>query len=145
MKAALTMAGLISLTAGAVPVARDTAAAPQAAEWREEHHPGGQLKSRVLVRGGLREGVEHRWHANGRLASVRVFAGDLLHGHARSWYADGSPHEERWFAGGQEVGRQRAFAPGGELYLNYEMRGGRRYGLVNAKPCLPAAGATEGM
>ena len=30
---------------------------------------------------------------------------------------------------------QQAWTPDGELYLNYEMRNGRRYGYVNARPC----------
>jgi len=34
---------------------------------------------------------------------------------------------------------QQSWTAGGELYLNYEVRGGRRYGMVNAKPCLPAS------
>ena len=117
----MALSSLLILTAGAVPRSAAAGARP-AIEWREELHPNGQLKSRVLLRDGLREGVEHRWHPNGRLAAVRVFAADRLHGQARSWYADGSPYEERWYKDGQEAGAQRAFTDDGVLYLNYEMR-----------------------
>jgi antitoxin component YwqK of YwqJK toxin-antitoxin module len=139
MRAALTVAGVMTFATLQPPPA-SVPAAP--VEWREEYHPNGAMKSRVQIRDGMRQGVEHRWHSNGRLAAVRTFANDVLHGQSRSWYADGSPYEERWYAGGQEAGAQRAYAPDGVMYLNYEMRNGRRFGMVNARPCLRAA---EGM
>jgi antitoxin component YwqK of YwqJK toxin-antitoxin module len=54
-----------------------------------------------------------RWHANGQLSEVRHLRGDREDGLQQAWTADGA------------------------LYINYEMRNGRRYGLMNARPCAP--------
>jgi hypothetical protein len=55
----------------------------------------------------------------------------------RSFYPDGRPFELRHFLNGREEGLQQAWTESGELYINYEMRNGRRYGFINARPCRP--------
>jgi antitoxin component YwqK of YwqJK toxin-antitoxin module len=55
----------------------------------------------------------------------------------RTFYASGRPYEVRHFYNGREEGLQQAWTEQGELYINYEMRGGRRYGFINARPCEP--------
>lgn len=56
----------------------------------------------------------------------------------RTYYASGKPFEVRHFYNGREEGLQQAWTEDGELYINYEMRNGRRYGAINARPCAPA-------
>jgi antitoxin component YwqK of YwqJK toxin-antitoxin module len=55
----------------------------------------------------------------------------------RAFYPDGRPYEVRHFFNGKEEGLQQAWTEDGTLYINYEMRNGRRYGFINARPCLP--------
>jgi hypothetical protein len=55
----------------------------------------------------------------------------------RSFYPDGRPFELRHFFNGREEGLQQAWTEDGEPYINYEMRNGRRYGFINARPCRP--------
>lgn len=55
----------------------------------------------------------------------------------RTFYPDGRPYEVRHFFNGKEEGLQQAWTEDGTLYINYEMRQGRRYGFINARPCLP--------
>ncbi|MEQ1897485.1 MAG: hypothetical protein ABL971_08895 [Vicinamibacterales bacterium] len=55
----------------------------------------------------------------------------------RTFYPGGRPYEVRHFRNGREEGRQQAWTEDGTLYINYEMRNGRRYGFINARPCLP--------
>jgi len=55
----------------------------------------------------------------------------------RTFYANGQPYEVRHFFNGKEQGLQQAWTEDGTLYINYEMRNGRRYGFINARPCLP--------
>lgn len=57
----------------------------------------------------------------------------------RSFHANGRPFEVRRFKQGRETGLQQAWTEEGVPYLNYEMRDGRRYGYVNARPCAPVA------
>ena len=55
----------------------------------------------------------------------------------RTYYASGKPYEVRHFLNGREEGVQQVWAEDGTLYINYDMRGGRRYGMINARPCAP--------
>jgi hypothetical protein len=66
---------------------------------------------------------------------------EAFHGEYRTWYADGRPFERRHYVHGREEGRQQSWTPDGSLFLNYEVRDGRRYGFVNARPCRPVAAA----
>lgn len=55
----------------------------------------------------------------------------------RTFYPSGQPYEVRHFYNGKEQGRQQAWTEDGTLFINYEMRNGRRYGFINARPCRP--------
>lgn len=81
--------------------------------------------------------VEEFW-PNGHLRRAFDLKGDVRHGEYRTFTIDGKPYELKHFRLGKEDGLQQAWDERGELYLNYEVKNGRRYGMVNAKPCLPA-------
>ncbi len=81
--------------------------------------------------------IERDWWPDGTLQREARYAGEVRDGVYRTWYADGQPYEVRHYVAGREQGSQRAWTPSGELYLNYEMWNGRRYGYVNAAPCVP--------
>lgn len=81
--------------------------------------------------------VVKTWWPDGTLKSMAHYAGDVLHGEYRTWYASGRPYELRHFDRGRESGVQQSWTADGELFLNYEVRDGRRYGYVNARPCVP--------
>lgn len=59
----------------------------------------------------------------------------------RTWYPNGQISEVRHFTHGREAGLQQAWTEDGTLYMNYEMRNGRRYGMFNARPCAPVTEA----
>ena len=97
----------------------------------------GMLESRAAVLSPGKNGfVETRW-PNGNLRSRVQYLADVYHGEYRTWTIDGQPYELKHFAYGREEGRQQSWDADGQLYLNYEVRGGRKYGMANAKPCLP--------
>lgn len=71
-------------------------------------------------------------------APVRGGAADgVKHGEYRTWHDNGQLAEVRRYVRGREVGLQQSWTRDGVLYLNYEVRNGRRYGLINARPCEP--------
>lgn len=82
--------------------------------------------------------VQEFW-PNGKVRRSFDLAGGVRHGEYRTFTIDGKPYELKHFVRGREDGLQQAWDDRGQLYLNYVMKDGRRYGLVNAKPCLPAA------
>ena len=55
----------------------------------------------------------------------------------RTFYASGRPFEVRHFFAGREEGLQQVWTEDGQLYVSFEMRNGRRYGFINARPCSP--------
>jgi len=82
--------------------------------------------------------LEHRqsFWANGRLRQDATFLDGALTGEYRTYYQSGAPYEVRHYVNGHEAGRQQSWSEDGELFLNYDVRHGRRYGLVNSKPCI---------
>jgi protein SCO1 len=86
--------------------------------------------------------VRVQYWPNGRPRLEARYDGEVLHGRYRTWYRSGALFEDREYDHGRESGLQRSYTEDGKLFLNYEARGGRRYGYVNARPCLPVhAGA----
>jgi hypothetical protein len=53
----------------------------------------------------------------------------------RTFHPNGRLYEVRHVRAGREEGLQQAWTEDGTLYINYEMRNGRRYGFINARPC----------
>jgi hypothetical protein len=74
----------------------------------------------------------------GHLKTSGTYLHDVRQGEYRTWRENGTPYELRHYDRGHESGLQQSWDEDGRLFLNYEMRGGRRYGFVNATPCLPA-------
>jgi antitoxin component YwqK of YwqJK toxin-antitoxin module len=79
-----------------------------------------------------------------KTATIALLFGVMVPGYAaplleerRTFYPDGQPYEVRHFYNGREEGLQQAWTEDGEPYINYEMRNGRRYGFINARPCTP--------
>jgi antitoxin component YwqK of YwqJK toxin-antitoxin module len=79
------------------------------------------------------------WPGGGRRVET-FYNRDVIEGEYRSWHANGRPAELRHYVAGHEAGLQQAWTDKGELYLNFEVRNGRHYGLINSRPCLPVAG-----
>jgi hypothetical protein len=90
--------------------------------------------------------VESRatWWADGTPRTAGLFLRDVRHGEFRSWHANGQLAELRHYVDGREVGPQQSWTPDGILFLNYEVRNGRRYGLVNSRPCEPTDTTPKG-
>lgn len=78
------------------------------------------------------------YHPNGAVSLEAELRNGVFHGTYRTWYASGRPYELRHFVDGREQGQQQSWSEDGTLFLNYEMRNGRRYGLVNSRPCEPS-------
>jgi antitoxin component YwqK of YwqJK toxin-antitoxin module len=59
----------------------------------------------------------------------------------REWYESGRLAAVHRFAKGEEDGLQEGWSPAGEVVFSYDMRGGRRYGLLGAMNCKTGARA----
>ena len=101
-------------------------------------HGNGILASRGYFADGRKVGLHETWWPNGVRRSSAFYLADAFHGEYRTWRENGHAYELRHFDHGHESGIQRSWNDDGSLFLNYEVRNGRRYGFINAVPCLPA-------
>ncbi|HQS56567.1 MAG: hypothetical protein B7Y15_14740 [Bacteroidetes bacterium 24-39-8] len=108
---------------------------------------------------GLQEGITKRWHPNKQLAEDRFYIAGKKEGKHRAWWPDGKPqfefyvHEDAYegelkewnsqgllirqfhYQNGQEVGSQRLWWDDSTVRANYEIRDGKKYGLIGIKLC----------
>jgi hypothetical protein len=130
------IAGIASHGSMAAPSASRIAGRPHGIV--EHRHSNGRIASREQFWLGRKIGLAETWWPNGHPRSMAAYADDVYEGEYRTFYQDGHPYELRHFERGREAGVQQSWNEDGSLYLNYEVRNGRRYGLINATPCLPA-------
>lgn len=100
----------------------------------------GSLASRETYRAGRKVGVHWAFWPDGTARRRASYgsdeAADAYDGMVRTWDETGRARDIRRYARGREHGVQQSFGPNGEIFLNYEARNGRRFGLVNSTPCL---------
>ncbi len=80
-----------------------------------------------------------RW-PNGHLRSDTTYRDGVYDGDVLTWYEGGQPYQRRHFVRGHEDGLQQAWTDRGALYVNYEVRDGRRFGYLNSTPCVEVEG-----
>ena len=125
----------------------------------EARDASGALVALTHYVDGRRHGMAYRWFENGRLHSSRCFdrgtkqglqIGYWPNGELRfryvaesgvyagtyaSWHENGQQGALRHFVAGRESGAQKTWDRSGTLLSNYVVRDGRRYGLLDSKPC----------
>lgn len=108
---------------------------------------------------GLQEGVTRKWHPNKQLAEDRFYIKGKKEGRHRAWWSNGKPlfdfhvsndeyqgELKEWnsagllvkqfhYVNGQETGSQRRWWDDSTVRANYEIRNGRKYGLIGIKLC----------
>ncbi len=108
---------------------------------------------------GLQEGITKRWHPNHQLSEDRFYIAGKKEGRHRAWWPNGKPqfdfqvHEDAYegelkewnsngllirqfhYQKGQEVGSQRLWWDDSTVRANYEIRKGKKYGLIGIKLC----------
>ena len=123
----------------AIMVLTGATAAPSALPLHvvETRRADGSVESIARYYRDQRNGFYETFWPNGQRRTLVQYADGVYHGEYRTWNVNGAAYELKHFADGRETGRQQAWDDSGALYLNYEVRGGRKYGMANAKPCLP--------
>ena len=80
-------------------------------------------------------GVYKSWWENGVLAEESNYVNGLKQGEEKQWYATGQLSKIRQLVEGKEEGLQKAWLPNGPLYVNYEAKNGRIFGMLRANSC----------
>ncbi|OIN61088.1 hypothetical protein BLX24_03200 [Arsenicibacter rosenii] len=123
--------------------------------------PSGAIQSKAAYAVGEPDGISQQWYENGRTAEIRYYHKGRKTGHHLAWWPNGKRrfdytferdipvgHHQNWYptgrrfssfhydAEGHEAGLQQMWFESGQVKANYEMRNGRRYGLLGAKGCM---------
>lgn len=75
------------------------------------------------------------WWENGVLAEASFYENGLKQGEEKQWYDSGQLSKLRRLVDGNENGMQQAWLKNGTLYINYEAKNGRVFGLLRSNLC----------
>ena len=108
---------------------------------------------------GLQEGVTKKWYPHQQIAEYRSYIAGKKEGLQKTWWPNGNPKFEfiasndayegvlkEWnekgfmiklfhYSKGQELGSQRLWWDDSTVRANYEIRNGKKYGLIGIKLC----------
>jgi len=96
--------------------------------------PDGQKESERYFAKGEKEGVHKGWWENGQQRFEYQFSNGQYENDFREWSVNGTLAKHIEYKNGKEV-RGKAWRENGKVYMSFEVRGSRRYGMMNAKPC----------
>jgi antitoxin component YwqK of YwqJK toxin-antitoxin module len=102
--------------------------------WAEWFYPGGQLLARRYYHDGEKDSIHRGWWPNGQAQFEYHFHAGTYQGWFKEWYASGRPLKAIWFDRGQEQ-YGKGWRENGKIYMSFEVRNGRLYGLVNPNLC----------
>jgi antitoxin component YwqK of YwqJK toxin-antitoxin module len=102
-----------------------------AQKWSES----GLLRVESYYKHNRLDSIYKTWWENAVPASQLNYDDGVKQGIEKDWYPTGVLAKERSFVDGSENGLQKAWLPNGKLYVNYEARNGRIFGMRRANSC----------
>lgn len=129
--------------------------------YAEKKYSNGNLKNRFGILDGKMQNAAIEWYSDGAIKdSANYYQGKLhgekkawipdsshlliahlnyykgkVHGKQKKWYPTGELFQELNLEMGQEKGIQKAYRKNGVLYVNYEAKNGRIFGMKKAALC----------
>lgn len=94
----------------------------------------GQKESERYFINGEKEGLHKGWWENGQQRFEYHFKNGIYDGDFKEWFSTGAEFKHIEYKNGVEI-RGKGWRENGKLYMSYEVKGNRRYGLMNAQPC----------
>ena len=95
----------------------------------------GVLKLESHYKQNKLEGSYISWWNNGVLAMDTNYTNGKLQGIQKQWYYTGVLAKQRNLVDGKENGIQQAWLKNGKMYVNYEAKNGRIFGMRRANSC----------
>ena len=95
----------------------------------------GVLKLESHYKQNKLEGSYISWWNNGVLAMDANYTNGKLQGVQKQWYYTGVLAKQRNLVDGKENGIQQAWLKNGKMYVNYEAKNGRIFGMRRANSC----------
>ena len=98
-------------------------------------YPDGRLAAQKYYRRNQLTGTATTWWQNGNRSSESNYLNRKRHGSQKKWHANGQLARWANYVHGQEQGLQKAWLKNGVLYVNYEAKNGRIFGLKRTNLC----------
>lgn len=95
----------------------------------------GTQKKEAFYKENKLHGIKLTFYGDGTLASESNYVNGKKHGVQKVWYASGQLAKKRGLNQGVEEGLQQAWLNNGALYVNYEAKNGRIFGMRRANSC----------
>jgi len=121
--------------------------------WSATWYPSGVKADLRYYHLGEKDSVHTGWWSNGRLRFRYHFSRGNYDGISNEWYSSGKLLKEIVYVNGNDVSG-KGWRENGKPFMNFIMRDGRRYGLMNGQLCyslksekgqyLPALSDTSG-
>lgn len=102
--------------------------------WSEWYYTNGSINARRYFHQGEKDSVHLGWWPNGKPRFEYHFHQGQYHGWFKEWYVTGEPLKAIWYEAGKEI-RGTGWRNNGKMYMSFEVRNGRLYGLVNPNLC----------
>ena len=99
-------------------------------------YPNKQLSEQRLYHNGKKVGKHLGYWEDGKPKFEMSFENREFQGIVREWYKTGQLYKFFHYEKGYEQGSQKMWWENGVIRANYEVRNGRRYGLVGLKLCM---------
>lgn len=102
--------------------------------WKILYYPAGTVSEKRYYHYGEKDSVHAGWWENGNPRFEYHFAAGHYEGDFKEWFESGSLYKHLHYTNGQEE-RGMGWRENGKQYMNYVMKNGRRYGIVNPGLC----------
>lgn len=102
--------------------------------WKNTFYPGGLLSEKRYYTNGEKDKVHTGWWQNGNKRFEYHFANGIYHGDHKEWYQNGQLLKHIHYTNGMDDWG-KGWRESGKPYMNYVMKDGRRYGIVNSNLC----------
>lgn len=101
---------------------------------KETFYPNGLCESKRWYTKGEKDSLNRGWWLNGNIKYEYHFNKGEYEGYFTEWYENGNIMQRILYVKGEELSGM-GWRQSGKLYMNYILKNGRRFGLVNANLC----------
>ncbi|MFT3932203.1 MAG: hypothetical protein QM726_01205 [Chitinophagaceae bacterium] len=98
------------------------------------YYPDGSVSEKRYYHLGEKDGLHSGWWENGKPRFEYHFANGVYNGDYKEWYKSGLAYKRIHYTNGiddEGVG----WRENGKLFMNFTVKNGRRYGIVNSNLC----------
>ena len=102
--------------------------------WQITYYPNGVLSEKRYYAKGEKDSVHTGWWQNGNKRFEYHFTKGIYNGDYKEWYQSGQLLKHIHYINGMDDWG-KGWRESGKPYMNYVMKDGRRYGIVNSNLC----------